>query len=95
MANKAASSKTTKKNNKKSTSKVPHLYRERNPECHKCTGKFVGLYVLFAITTIVFAAMSVFLFFFASDVLNKLESIDPACRNGNCQVVTPDIDTED
>ena len=88
--------KSTKKTNTKSTKKIPHLYKERNPDNHKVTGKFVGLYVLFAITTIIFAAMSVFLFFFASDILNKLEKIDPACRNGNCQqIVNPDNGAEE
>ena len=82
--------KTTKKTNRKSTKKVPHLYKERNPDYHKISGKFTVLYVLFALTTIVFAAISVYLFFFASTVLNKYESIDAACRNGNCRVIIND-----
>jgi len=85
--------KTAKKTNKKSTRKVPHLYKERNPECHKMTGKFVGLYVLFALTTVAFAAIAVWLFFFSSDLLMKYEKMDPNCRAGNCQQVSSD-DTE-
>jgi hypothetical protein len=89
MANKKAPVKTTKKPTPKSkpTSKVPHLYRDRSPDCHKITGKFVWLYVLFALTTIVFAALAVYLFFMSSDLLQRLERINPDCREGNCVVV--------
>jgi len=83
----ATTSKTTKKTNKKSSGKIPHLYKEHDSEYHKISGKFVGLYILFAITTIIFAALSVYLFFFASKILTKYERIDAACREGNCQVI--------
>ena len=80
MANKV------KKTNAK-TKKIPHLYKERNPDNHKIAGKFVGLYVLFALTTVAFAAIAVYLFFFSAKMLEKYEAIDPACRNGRCQVI--------
>jgi uncharacterized membrane protein len=81
--------KTTKKITKKApVKKVPHLYKERNPDCHKMTGKFVGLYVMFALTTIAFAAIAVWLFFFSSDILAKYEKVVKNNGNGNnCQVV--------
>jgi len=82
--------KKVNKTNKKSTKRIPHLYKEHNPECHKMTGKFVVLYILFAFTTVAFAALAVWLFIFGTDMLNKYEAIDPACRNGNCQQISPD-----
>ena len=91
MANTAKSNQKTKQ---KSTKKIPHLYKERNPDNHKITGKFTILFVLFAITTLIFAIMSVYLFFFASQILDKYENIDAACRNGNCQVIIKQNDTE-
>jgi|LSQX01.3.fsa_nt_gb nitrogen fixation/metabolism regulation signal transduction histidine kinase len=87
--------KTPKKTNKKSSKRVPHLYRERDPERHSIKGKFVGLYVIFAMTTLVFAAVSVYLFFFASQILDKYESVDAACRNGNCKIVVNDNLTDE
>lgn len=77
--------KTTTK--KTTTKKIPHVYKEHAPDNHKITGKFVGLYVMFAITTLIFAALSVYLFIFSSQVLEKYEKIDAACRNGNCEVI--------
>jgi len=82
--------KTTKKTTKKSTSRIPHLYKEHDADYHKISGKFVGLYIIFAVATIIFAALSVYLFIFASRVLNKYESIDAACRAGNCEVIVND-----
>lgn len=84
----ATNTKSTKKTAKKTNNKkIPHLYKENNPDYHKISGKFVGLYIMFAVTTVVFAAMAVWLFFFASEVLNKYEAIDATCRNGKCQVI--------
>lgn len=85
--------KTSKKTNKKSVAKkIPHVYKERNPDNHKITGKFTVLYVLFAVTTLIFAALSVYLFVFSTNVLNKYEEIDAMCRSGNCKVVVVDYD---
>jgi len=95
MAQKKAPTKTSKQTNKKATlaSKaklVPH-HKACGPECHKTTGKFVILYIILAISTVAFAALVVYLFFFSSDLINRLERIDPSCREGNCEVVRPDI----
>ena len=87
--------KTVKKTNKKSTSKVPHLYKDRSPECHKITGKFVYLYITFALTTLIFAAICVFMFFSYSELFQKYEKIPAECRdtkNKVCKVVRPDAD---
>ena len=89
MANTAKS--TTKKTNKKSiTKKVPHLYKEKNPDSHTITGKFTVLYIIFAVATLIFAAISVYLFFFSSQILEKYENIDAVCRKGNCQLIIND-----
>ena len=101
MANKKVpAKKTVKKPTQKAkpTSKVPPLYKPRNPEMHKITGRFVGLYVMFAFTAIAFAAMTVWLYIFSVEMLNRYEEIDPACRIGNCEHIQRDIngyDTED
>jgi nitrogen fixation/metabolism regulation signal transduction histidine kinase len=89
--------KTVKKTNKKpaTTNRVPHLYKERNPECNKITGKFVWLYVIFALTTLAFAAISVSMFFAYSELFQKYEKIPADCRAGNCQVVRPEVGGDD
>ncbi len=84
MATKPNRTKNTKTSAAK---KIPHLYKERNPDNHKMTGKFIWLYAIFAITTLIFASLAVVLFFGYSDLLNKYEEIDPACRNGKCQQI--------
>ena len=77
----AKSSKSTKKGvSSRSKTVVRALYREKYPENHRITGKFKFFYVLFACTTIFFAALSVWLFCFASDTLNKYESIESCVR---------------
>jgi len=87
--------KITKKTNKKASKKIPHLYKEHAPDNHKITGKFVGLYIMMAIATIVFAAISVWMYFSWSDLLMKYEKIDPACRIGKCEATSPELDFDD
>jgi uncharacterized BrkB/YihY/UPF0761 family membrane protein len=90
MAKKAKST-NSKTNTVKKVAK--RIYTEKHPENHKISGKFTGLYVMFAITTVLFAALSVYLLIFSADMLSKYESIDANCREGNCQVVknNPDL----
>ena len=56
------------------------LYTEKYPERHQATGKYKFFYILFACTTLFFAALSVELFVFASEVENKYESVDSCVR---------------
>ena len=91
MAAKTVAKNATKKTPAKSTSKIPGLYKEKHPECHKITGKFTFLYILFAVTMLVFASVTVWLFFFSTELLNKYNSIDACSRTAGCRVVT-DID---
>lgn len=56
------------------------LYAEKYPERHQATGKYKFFYILFACTTLFFAALSVELFVFASEVENKYESVDACVR---------------
>ena len=56
------------------------LYAEKHPERHQATGKYKFFYILFACTTLFFAALSVELFVFASEVENKYESVDSCVR---------------
>ncbi len=72
-------SKSSKKGVKARLKSVP-IYRERKPENHQVTGKYKFFYVLFACTTIFFAALSVWLCVFAIDTENKYESIDACVR---------------
>jgi hypothetical protein len=76
----ARSSKSSKKG-AKSRIRVDALYREKHPENHRMTGKYKFFYVLFVCTTIFFAALSVWLFVFASEMLNKYESIEACARS--------------
>ena len=70
------------------------LYREHCPEAHVIRGKFVFLYILFAATMLVFAGLTVWLFFFSTALLEKYEAIDVCARVGNCQIVV-EGDTEE
>ena len=66
--------------------RIPHLYKERNPECHKISGKFAGLYVMFAITTLIFAAVAIYFFVFSVDIQNKYDDLrDDVQRDKNSQ----------
>lgn len=56
------------------------LYTETHPERHQATGKYKFFYILFACTTLFFAALSVELFVFASEVENKYEEVDACVR---------------
>ena len=76
----AKSSSAVKKNNSSIASKAKILYAEKNPEKHQATGKYKFFYILFACTTLFFAALAVELFVFASEVENKYESIESCTR---------------
>ena len=81
----AKSSASAKKPKRKISAKM--LYTEKHPENHQVSGKFKFFYVLFACTTIFFAALSVWLFCFASEMMNKYQSIDACARtHGSCNV---------
>ena len=67
---KPAAKKTTAKVSKPATSARKNnpaeiIFKERNPENHKITGKFKFFYCFFAATTLVFAIIAVQLFFFS------------------------------
>ena len=67
------------------------IYKERHPERHQATGKYKFFYVLFVCTTIFFAATSVWLFVFATETLNKYESIESCVRaHTRCNISAED-----
>lgn len=69
------------------------LYKERNPEKHVVTGKYKFFYVLFACTTIFFAAIAAELYVFSSEILNKYEEVDACVRtHSKCKVTYNDGD---
>ena len=59
--------------------------------------KFSFLYILFACTTLIFAGVSVWLFQFSSDILNKYEEIDACARTqgATCEIHTKNNDVAD
>ena len=77
---------------------VKKLYTERNPERHTMTGKFAFFFIFFACTTLLFAAISVWLFSFSTDISGKYESID-ACVHAhtscNVRLEGEDINVEE
>ena len=79
---------------KPATKQLPiSLHKERNPDSHKVSGKYTFFYVLFACTTLIFAALAVRFFMISSDLLNKYESIEVCARAGTCEVrVSEDAD---
>jgi cell division protein FtsL len=63
------------------------VFKEKNPEDHKLTGKFRFFYCFFAATTLLFAVLSVYLFLFATDTMNKYQSIEACVRaHTSCKV---------
>ncbi len=99
---KSAASKTPKTTTAKKASKATSLpvgiISEKNPDAHVATGKYKFFFTFFGITTVLFAAVSVWLFVFSSQVLDKWESIDTCVRNDTCKVVQKDskvVDAED
>ncbi len=63
------------------------IYRERNPEQNKVSPKYSFFYFLFAGTTLLFAAISVWLFIFASELQFKYQSIEACTRShSRCSV---------
>lgn len=80
---KPAAKKVTAKSSKSKTARrisPEMLYRERHPENHRVSGKYKFFYITFACTTIFFAALSVWLFVFASEIMNKYESVEACTR---------------
>ena len=95
-AAKPAVKKTTVKASTRKGSNLPvGILYENNPDDHRATGKYVFFYVLFACTTILFAVLAVELFIFASDILNKYESIEACARahGATCEVRIKDSET--
>jgi hypothetical protein len=74
------------------------LYKPRNPENHKISGKFTRLYVLFAIATLIFAAISAALFMIAiesTDRVEKLQNEVTSIRNEQRKGICLEDDEED
>lgn len=82
---KAAAPKTTTKvktvSAKKATKLPVGIVYEKNPDDHTVSGKYTFFYVLFACTTLLFAAVATWLFVFSSELLAKYESIKACARN--------------
>lgn len=85
-AKKPVAKKTTVK--AKRTSLPVGIIYEKYPEEHQATGKYKFFYCLFALTTIIFAGLAVWLFIFSSEVLNKYESIEACARThgATCEI---------
>ena len=81
-----------KKTNTKRKTMPIGLTTERCPENHAIKGKFVFFYCLFAFTTLVFAGLAVWLFFFSSKMLNQYESLEACARThgASCELINYD-----
>jgi hypothetical protein len=82
-ASKASAAKTTAKRGSSKKLPLPLLRDEQRP-----TGKFAYLYVVFACTTLIFAATTVWLFYFSANILNKYDEIEACARTtgASCEV---------
>lgn len=85
-ARKTATKTTTKKTSAKKATLPVSLVRESYPEAHVATGKYKFFFAFFAITTLLFAAICVWLFVFSSEVLDKWESLKTCARNDTCEI---------
>ena len=110
MATKTATKKKSSTGAKKSTTTVKRstaknklpigIYKENYPEDHVATGKYKFFFVLFGIMMVLFAAISVWLWMFSSELLIKYQKIETCARNGeSCEVrvnynVEPEVDAE-
>ena len=92
-AKKPVAKKTTVKATTKKAQGKGLLY-ERYPEEHQATGKYKFFYCMFALTTIIFAAVAVWLFIFSSEILGKYESIEACARahGATCEIHVVDGD---
>ena len=93
MATKTATKKKTSTSAKKATSAAKKvnlpigLYKEACPENHIMTGKYKFFFVLFSVMMVLFAAISVWLWMFSSELLVKYQKIETCARNGEtCEV---------
>ena len=78
---------TTKKAAAKKNSLPVGIYKENNPECHVATGKYKFFFILFGVVMVLFAAVSVWLFIFSSELLEKYQRIETCARNHtSCEV---------
>ncbi len=63
------------------------VYKESNPECHVITGKYKFFFALMSAAMVIFAAIMVWLFIFASEILEKYQRIETCARNHtSCEV---------
>ena len=94
-AKKPVAKNTTTKATKRTNLPVGVIY-EKYPEEHQATGKYKFFYCLFALTTIIFAALAVWLFIFSSEVLSKYESIEACARThgATCEIHITDDGAE-
>ena len=83
-AKKTTAAKTTKKTTVKATRVPAGIVTERRPEEHVATGKYKFFFAFFALTTLMFAAISVQLFVFSSQVLDNWEHLRKCVDNGTC-----------
>ena len=97
VAKKSAASKTSASSKKATNTKkrvsAKVLYKERYPERHQATGKYKFFFILFACTTLLFAALTVELFVFSTELQNKYESIDACARTHKKCSVTSEGET--
>jgi hypothetical protein len=99
MANKPATKKKSTVSKKAAASKkvLPiGIYKENYPDCHVATGKYKFFFIVFGVVMVLFAAISVWLFIFSSELLEKYQSIETCARNHtSCEVrYTGDEDKE-
>lgn len=89
-AKKTTAAKTTKKTTVKTTRVPAGIVSERRPEEHVATGKYKFFFAFFALTTLMFAVISVQLFVFSSKVLDNWEHLRKCVNNGTCIIESAD-----
>ncbi len=89
-AKKTTAAKTTKKTTVKATRVPAGIVSERRPEEHVATGKYKFFFAFFALTTLMFAAISVQLFVFSSKVLDNWEHLRKCVDDGTCIIESAD-----
>ena len=61
----------------------PHLYKERRPDHHDITGKYIFLYMFFAICTLIFALTTIYLYSAAHDIVRRYDSFIRRTQENN------------
>lgn len=63
--------------------RVQRVYKERYPDHHDITGKYVFLYMFFAFCTLIFALTTIYLFSTAHDIIRRYDSFIRTTQENN------------